>query len=222
MSSSLKLRLKRARKARFALSVAFVAFALVAASSCRSPQESNLNAPKGVIVVNAPAAGEVRRVLVGEGVHVQTGAPIVEIVVRDASQSSAPNRNQNPEQRAEQSVRATNAEIEAARAEVVRHEAEIQRLTPLVSAGQAAQGELDAERALYQRAQQRLQQAQEAQQRAQTALLEARQPGASSAPVQTERIIQAKASAAGTVKIISVRAGDRVTQGQPLATLSSD
>ena len=59
-------------------------------------------------------------------------------------------------------------EVEAARAEVVRAEVEVSRLTPLVSSGQASQGELDGARATYEKAQQRLQRAQAAAQGAET------------------------------------------------------
>jgi multidrug resistance efflux pump len=121
-------------------------------------------------------------------------------------------------------VTTAQSEIEAARAEVVRTQVEVQRLTPLVSAGQASQGELDGANALYNRAQQRLQRAQESAQGAQSGLIAARQQGSTSATqaVPAERIVAARATSAGTVSVISARVGDRVTMGQPLATLRAD
>src|ERR1051325_3958276 len=49
-------------------------------SSCHSSTDANSSA--GVIVVSAPAAGVVRRVLVSEGAKVEAGTPIVEIAVQ--------------------------------------------------------------------------------------------------------------------------------------------
>ncbi len=122
--------------------------------------------------------------------------------------------------------KAADAEIEAARAEAVRHEAEVQRLTPMVASGEASEAQLEGERALSERAQQRLQQAQDAKRRAETGLLSARtaeqNQGSTAPPAPREQIITANASAAGTVSVISARVGDRVQQWQPLATLRAD
>ena len=109
----------------------------------------------------------------------------------------------------------------------MRHEAEVQRLTPLVAAGQASQGELDGERALYERAQQRLQRAQTAARDAQTGLVVAQQPTANrqtnaQAPPPREQLVTANTTSAGVVTVVSVRPGERVTQGQPVATLRAD
>lgn len=194
------------------------------AAACHSSSDDNSSA--GVIVVSAPSAGEVRRVLVAEGAKVEKGTPIVEIAVRTEMPVAAPTPGESADAQAARNLKAASAEIEAARAEVVRHEAEVQRLTPLVASGQASQAELDGERALYERAQQRLQKAKDAEAQAQTGLIAARQPGKNQAstvqPMPREQIITANASSAGTVRIISARVGDRVTAGQPLATLRSD
>ena len=181
-------------------------------------------ATRGVVVVNAPAAGEVRRVLVREGMSVGAGDPVVEIVVRTETPAAAPSPGEDPQARAGRTVQAAQSEIEAARAEVVRYEVEVARLTPLVAAGQASQGELDGARSLYERAQQRLRQAQESAQTAQSGLTLARQQSrdakpAAAAPTVTEQVVLARASSAGTVSVLSAREGDRVTEGQPLATL---
>ena len=179
----------------------------------------------GIVVVSAPAAGEVRRVLVSEGLRVGEGAGVVEIALPAAAPAPAP-QGETPQQRAARTYQSANAEIDAARAEVVRHEAEVQRLTPLVAAGQASQGELDGERALYERAQQRLQRAQTAARDAQTGLVVAQQPAANrqttSQPAPREQLVTATTTSAGVVTVISVRPGERVTQGQPVATLRAD
>jgi multidrug resistance efflux pump len=205
-------------------SILIVSAALLCAAGCRT-REAGEGA--GVVVVNAPAAGEVRRVLVGEGAHVGEGAPIVEIAVRDERAAAQTQPTEDPQARAARSVTSAQTEIEAARAEVVRTQVEVQRLSLLVAAGQASQGELDGANALYNRAQQRLQRAQESAQGAQSGLIAARQPqqqGAASAArvVTTERIVEARATSAGVVSVVNARVGDHVTMGQPLATLRAD
>lgn len=203
---------------------ALLLVALICAAGCGS-RGSNANDSAGIIVVNAPATGEVRRVLVGEGASVSAGTPIVEIAVRDESAAAAQTQpTEDPQARAARSVTSAQNEVEAARAEVVRTQVEVQRLTPLVAAGQASQGELDGANALYNRAQQRLQSAQASAQGAQSGLVAARQPGALSQAqtVPAERIVAAQATSAGTVSVISARVGQRVTVGQPLATLRAD
>src|SRR5215208_3956318 len=48
----------------------------------------------GVVIVNAPAAGEVRRVLVSEGVRLKQGDAVVEIVVRAEPAAAATPRGE--------------------------------------------------------------------------------------------------------------------------------
>ena len=212
-------------KLRFAW-CALALSALVASSACRS-QSGGDAAARGVVVVNAPAAGEVRRVFVREGAAVNEGEAVAEIAV-PIETTGAPQQpaGEDPQQRAGRTVTAAQTGVEAARAEVVRAEVEVQRLTPLVAAGSAPQGQLDAARADYDRAQQRLRQAQAAAQDAQAGLVVARQQsgGQTSAPPPqvSERIVPARASSAGTVSVVSAREGRRVTAGQPLATLRAN
>ena len=200
--------------------------ALVAVSACQSGSVTTNNDARGVIIVNAPAAGVVRRVLAREGMTVSEGAAIVEIAVQVDAPAPAPSPGESAGARAARNFKAADAEIEAARAEAVRHEAEVQRLTPMVASGEASEAQLEGERALSERAQQRLQQAQDAKRRAETGLLSARtaeqNQGSTAPPPPREQIITANASAAGTVSVISARVGDRVQQGQPLATLRAD
>jgi biotin carboxyl carrier protein len=200
----------------------------VTSLACGSSNSSDGGAARGIVVVNAPAAGEVRRVIAREGMVVNEGAPIVEIAVVTEGPRPTPSPGESAESRAAGNFRAADAEIEAARAEVVRHDAEVRRLTPLVASGEAPQAQLDAERALYERAEQRLQQAQDAKQRAEGDLRVARQPGqnqtgtAAQPPPPREQLVTAVASSAGTVSVVSVRVGDRVQAGQPLATLRAN
>ena len=197
----------------------------LAGAACRSSGDNDEDS-SGIIVVSAPAAGEVRRVLVSEGVKVAKGAGIVEIALSSAPAAAPAPQGETPQQRAARTYQSANAEIDAARAEVVKHEAEVQRLTPLVAAGQASQGELDGERALYERAQQRLQRAQTAARDAQTGLVVAQQPGVNrqttTQATPREQLVTANTSSAGVVTVISVRPGERVTQGQPVATLRAE
>jgi multidrug resistance efflux pump len=212
------------------LKAALCAFALTTLAlnaSCQSNGSRTSNeAARGIIVINAPAAGEVRKVLVSEGVSVNEGAAIVEIAVRSETPVITPSPGESAESRAASNFKASEAEINAARAEVVRHQAEVERLTPLVASGDAPQGQLDGERALYERAQQRLQHAQDAKRSAESGLLAARQPdqkqNSTTALAPLEQTVVARASSAGTVSAISARVGDRVAAGQPLATLRAD
>lgn len=221
----IKPKLPRARLrrlARAALLTLALLSALLSTAGCGSREggaDSN-----SVVIVSAPAAGEVRRVLVSEGTPLKQGDAVVEIVVRAEGAANAPRRGEDPVVAAGRNIASAQAEIEAARAEVVRAEVEVQRLTPLVASGQASQGELDGARANYDRAQQRLQRAQSAEQGAQAGLVAARQPSRTSTPAPTpaEQVVYAFASSPGTVSAVSVRPGARVAAGQPLATLRAE
>jgi membrane fusion protein len=191
---------------------------VVALQACTGGAEPT----QGIVIVSAPEAGVIRRVLVREGMEVVEGQAIAELAIAAPAQSEptpAPDQKQSS---AAINLQSTQAEIEAARSEVVRHEVEVQRLTPLVAAGQASQGELDGERALYERAQQRLQKAKTAAQQAQSGLVSARQQSHNSpiAPASpAEQIVVIRASSAGTVSPVNARIGERVILGQPLATI---
>jgi multidrug resistance efflux pump len=207
------------------LLLCILAFSLLPACRSRAGGE---DAARGLVIVNAPAAGVVRRVLVREGMTVAADTPIVEIAVPSATPAVAPTRTEDPLARAGRSVESAQTEIEAARAEVVRWQVEVQRLTPLVASGAATQGELDGARAEYDRAQQRFQRAQTAAQQAQSGLVAARQqsqnqtPGQPSAPAPVEQVVAARTTTAGTVSVLNARVGERVTAGQPLASIRTD
>jgi multidrug resistance efflux pump len=195
---------------------------LLAASACQSQSGGESAEARGVIIVNAPAAGEIRRVLVSEGMPVNEGAPIVEIAVRVEAQGTPTPQTEDPQARAARTSQAARAEVEAARADVVRKEVEVQRLSPLVASGDAPQAQLDGARAEFERAQRRLQQAQSSVESAQSGITTARQQSQTpQTPAQTfsEQIVTARASSAGTLSVINARVGERVTAGQPLATI---
>lgn len=195
---------------------------LITTSACQLQETRDESAASGIVIVNAPGTGEVRRVLVREGMVVGEGAPVVEIAVSTEGQSVPQKKAEDPVARAARNVESAQAELEAARAEVVRHEVEVQRLTPLVASGGASPAQLDGERALYERAQQRLQRAQAAAKDAPAGLVAARQQSrnsTSTTAMPAEQIVIARASSAGTVSAINARVGERVTAGQPLATL---
>jgi biotin carboxyl carrier protein len=108
---------------------------------------------------------------------------------------------------------------------VIRKEVEVQRLTQLVASNDAPQAQLDGARAEFERAQRRLQQAQSSAQSAQSGIATARQQSQkSSTTTQTfsEQIVAARASSAGTVSVVNAQVGQRVTAGQPLATLRAE
>lgn len=226
MKNSLAPKPATLRKLKAAIYYGFALAAFVVLSTCagcRSSRGTN-EAARGLVIVNAPAAGEVRRVLVREGMVVGAGTPIVEIAVRTEAQNNAPRKQaEDPVARAGRNIGAAQANIEAARAEAVRAEVEVQRLTPLIASGDAPQAQLDGARADYERAQRRLQEAQSAAQDAQSGLVAARQqprPNTVAAPpAPAEKIVVAEATSAGTVSVVSARAGERVNAGQPLATL---
>jgi multidrug resistance efflux pump len=222
MRSSLQARPSRTPTRRLLALAPLLLAALVASSACGAGEGgADVEAP-GVVIVNAPAAGEVRRVLVKEGARLKKGDAVVEILVRAEGPTPAPTRGEDPVATAGRNIASAQAEIDAARAEVVRAEVDVQRLTPLVASGQASQGELDGARSNYERAQQRLQRAQTAAQGAQAGLVAARQPGRTSTPAPSEQLVYASASSDGVVSVVSVRAGARVAAGQPLATLRAE
>ena len=204
------------------ITLAITILILTSCIACRSVKDG----AGSLIVINAPATGEVRRILAPEGVHVNQGAPIIEIAVRNESVAIVPNTAESAEARAVSNYKAADAEIEAARTEVVRHEAEVGRLTPMVASGEASQGQLDGERALYEGAQRRLQQAKDAKRNAEGGLIAARQPGlnrpGAAQPESRQQIVSAVATSAGKIAVISARVGDKVKMGQPLATMHAD
>jgi multidrug efflux pump subunit AcrA (membrane-fusion protein) len=198
---------------------------LVSSIACsRTTDNGNAN-DANVIVVNAPATGVVKRILVAEGVRVNAGTPIIELTTRAEGPVVGQRTVESAEGQAVRNYKTADTEIEAARAEAVRHEAEVARLTPLVASGEATQGQLDGERGLYEQAQRRLQQAQEAKRIAEGGLIAARQPDQvqrNNSPAIRETVVPAITTSAGIVSVIGVRVGEQVKAGQALATLRGE
>ncbi len=202
-------------KRRAIFSLALIAF--IANAACRSKNAND--AAAGLIVVKAPATGEVRRVLVSEGAAVTEGAAIIEIAVKPDAPVAADDRADD-QARARNQVGAAQKEIADAEAEANRAAVEVQRVEPLVRSGAAPQAQLDAARAVYQQAQERLARARD---RAASAQIGASIPQQNrSAPPVQENVIAVRVPQSGTVRVLATRVGQRVAAGQTIATLSSN
>jgi biotin carboxyl carrier protein len=192
--------------------------ALVVCQAC----DGGRNNSQGIVVVNAPAGGEIRSVFAREGMNVVEGQTIGEIAISPTAQSTPAVGPDEKQTQPPINIEGIQAEIEVTRREVVRYQVEVQRLTPLVSSGQATQAELYAAVALYERAQQRLERLKTAAQQAQSRLLAERQqtPNPSIVtPSPVEQIAVVRAAATGTVSALNMKTGERVVVGQPLATI---
>src|SRR4051812_39252862 len=85
-----------------------LALVLIGATACsKSSSDPNVDS-RGIIVVNAPATGEVRRILVGEGVAVGAGAPILEIAVQTEMPVATPTPGESAEARAARNLKSAD------------------------------------------------------------------------------------------------------------------
>src|SRR5689334_12188990 len=188
---------------------------LLIASGCHS--SDNKNAATDLVVVKATRSGTVERVLVNEGTNVNEGATLIEIAV--PVEPPAANQNQAEEQ-ARAAIIRTQHDIGDAEAEVNRAAVEVQRVEPLVASGAAPQAQLDAARSQYQQAQERLQRVRASAAQAQDRAVAAA-GGTAHAQPPAQLVVAVGAPASGNVRVISVRAGQRVTAGQAIATVST-
>lgn len=194
---------------------------VTAATACRS--SSGVEKPRGLVVVNATATGVVRRVLASEGAAVNENAVILEIAAQSETPAAQQPQADDSQARAQAASAVAQREIQADEAEVQRAAVEVQRIQSLVASGAAAQAQLDAARAQYQQAQEKLQRAKETAQSAQRNLIAQQgRTQTQSPPKPGEQIVAVRAPSSGVVRVISVRAGQRVTEGQPIATIASD
>ncbi len=208
-------------RARRSLGLFSLSVFVVAATACRSSESGER--PRGLVVVNATATGIVRRVLASEGAAVNENAVILEIAAHTEAPVAKQPQADDSQARAQAANMAAQKEIQADEAEVQRAAVEVQRITPLVASGSASQAELDAARAQYQQAQEKLQRAKDAAQSAQRNLIAQQgRAGSQPSPMPSEQIISVRAPSSGVVRVISVRAGQRVTEGQPIATIASN
>ena len=198
------------------LSLAGIVVSLLGSAACRSAGE-NGNPPADLIVVNATRTGTVKRILVGEDTEVTENTVLLEIAVPSgASSANSDNRPPAQSQIPNQGRALADAEQELQRAAV-----ELQRIEPLVMSNSAPQAQLDAARAQYQKAQERLDRVRSAAQAPPAAI--APQSGnelpAQISPASSENIVAIRAPAAGNVRVISMQAGQVVKAGEPVATI---
>jgi len=202
---------------RASVSPWFISLVIFAVLMVGCHSSADKNTASDLVVVKATAAGTVQRVLVSEDANVNEGATLIEIAV--PVESPTTNQNQAGEQ-ARAAVSRTQRDISDAEAEVNRAAVEVQRVEPLVATGAAPQAQLDAARAQYQQAQERLQRVRESATQAQArAVVAAGSNTSTAAPALT--IVNVSAPTSGNVRVISVRAGQRVTAGQAIATVST-
>ncbi|HVF88857.1 MAG TPA: hypothetical protein VNH22_02245 [Blastocatellia bacterium] len=192
--------------------------ALLSGASCRASDKGA--PPSGLVVVNAPASGEVRRVLVNEGSPVNEGAVLVEIAVEAGAPAAQQDRGDEGAS-ARAALEAARREMSEAEAEVNRAAVEAQRIEPLVQSGAAPQSQLDAARAQYQQAQERLDRLRNTAQSAQNQIVSSEGRRLAAGSATAEKIVEVRVPVSGTVRVLRARVGQQITEGQPLATLSS-
>ncbi|HKP87038.1 MAG TPA: hypothetical protein VJZ26_13125 [Blastocatellia bacterium] len=208
-------------RARRSLALLALLMSVASAEACRSSDDDGK--PRGLVVVNATATGVVRRVLVSEGAPVGENAVIVEIATRPETPAAPEAGADDSQARARAASATAQKDIQAVEAEVQRAAVEVQRVQQLVASGSASQAELDAARAQYQHAQEKLQRAKDAAQSAQRSLILQQGRAQPQPPAKpSEQITAVRVPSSGVVRVISVRAGDRVTAGQPIATVAAD
>lgn len=171
------------------------------------------NQPSNLVIVNAPISGEVRRILATEGGTVKQNAVIIEIVplsnIPVANSNNSPNQNQTDSQTIQKEIKSAEEKLEQASVEVSRMEM-------LVAANSAPQAQLDAARADFQKAQEKLNNLRRRINKAPTNLVV--QPN--STIIEPPKIVSVPASINGKLSIISVRVGQKVKAGQPIAVIA--
>jgi biotin carboxyl carrier protein len=200
------------------LSLLLVGIAVFSGASCSTSSE-NAVAPDGLVVVNATKAGTVKRILVNEETDVKADTVLIEIAV--PSVSTIPSANANRPQIQNETQNSGKA-MSIAEDDLQRASVELQRIEPLVASNNAPQAHLDAARAQYQQAQERVDQLRRSAQNPlpSIALQQSNNiPAQSSQPA--ENIVAVRAPVAGNVRVISVRVGQQIKAQQPIATIST-
>lgn len=196
--------------------ISILFFAVIFTFSFGACRSQTGGTPENLVVVSAPVTGRVRRVLVSEGTSVPDKAAILEIEVA----ANIPTTNAAANHNSPQIVPDSQAQSRSAEDDLQRASVELQRIEPLVASNNAPQSHLDAARAQYQQAQERLDRIR-------------RQPPVVSQNITTsqsnslppgnkinEIIVAVPVPVAGNVRVISVKNGQTVKAGQPLATIS--
>lgn len=191
--------------------------ALLPATACRSNDRGA--SPSGLVVVKAPATGHVRRVLASEGSSVNEGAVLVEIAVESNAGAERQDRGDDGSL-ARAALETARREMSEAEAEVNRAAVEARRIEPLVQSGAAPQSQLDAARAQYQKAQERLDRLRDAARSAQNQIVSSEGRRLAAGTATTEKIVEVRVPVSGTIRVLRARAGQEIIAGQPLATVS--
>lgn len=192
---------------------------LISGAACRSSGE-DANTPAGLVVVNAAKTGIVKRILVREDMEIAENAVLIELAVPSNDNIPAANINRPT---ADSPMQNQNKLIADAERELQRDSVELQRIEPLVASNSAPQAQLDAARAQYQQAQERLDQLRRAPpQNPQTNPgLQQNNGNFGQNTPSLENIFAVRAPVAGNVRVISARVGQSVKAGEPVATIST-
>ena len=183
--------------------ILFIVIALMCALSSACSKPPTVTEEPKDFIVNAPANGVVRRVLVVIGTSLEKDAALIEIGV---PQRAAQTGNSN----ADLAARAAETNLAAAAEESKRTLAEVHRIEPLVKKGLASKTEMNKA----------LAQSQDAEERLTIARLKVQNANRNRPPAP-EEIITVRVPSAGIVRQFSVQVGDNVLAGQPLATIAS-
>ena len=183
-----------------------VTLSLVLFPACRHSAPK----PEQSIVVNAPATGVVRAVLVEEGEGVDKDAVIIQIAVPTEPEVSP--RADNKE--LEREANAARLALTAAQDVASHTSTDVARIEPLVKRGLASQQELEKARMQAQNAQEQLRIAREKFDIAESKRNQ-------TTPDQSkEEILSVRAPAKGNVEL-NVQAGQRVSAGEAVAKVIS-
>jgi multidrug efflux pump subunit AcrA (membrane-fusion protein) len=162
------------------------------------------------IVINAPATGVVRTVLVEEGEGVDKDAVILQIAVPAEREVSPPANNKEQEREAN----AARLALVAAQDMASHTSSDVARIEPLVKSGLASQQELDKARMQAQNAQEQLRIAREKLDIAES------KRNQTTPDASKEEILSVRAPAKGNVEL-SVQSGQRVSIGEAVAKVIS-
>jgi len=91
--------------------ISWIVLLLLAGMACRSVSDNDSAGAPGIIVVNAPANGEVKRIITPEGVHVNQGAPVIEIAVMNEAAATKPNPGESAEAQAVHNYKSADARL---------------------------------------------------------------------------------------------------------------
>ena len=202
-----------------ALSLLLTGILFISGAACHSSSE-DADTPAGLVVVNATKTGTVKRVLVREDTEVTENTALIEIAVPSNIIGSTVNLNRQTAENPMPNQSKTTADAEQ---QLQRAAVELQRIEPLVASGGAPQAQLDAARAEYQKAQERLDQLRRNAQNPQPnpALLPSNSNFGQNAPPLENTVVVVRAPVAGNVRVISARIGQTVKAGEPIATIST-